>query len=239
MKHKKSIIITLCPFLVPTSPPQNVVVQSSTATQLDVTWDPPPLDAQNGDIQGYKVSIICLFSVLLQICHTYIMPSFFFNIFSLKNIWILHLELFYSVYRSISGSFSSRMRRSACVLCSCRSSGWSLRTWQATPPTWSVLRPSMLQGTGPAPCPPEGVLSKQVSYCKSRCGWGDYSDLQKTNGTYLAAKISCQHRVAFHSLKFCISLCLCLPSICLPLSSAQWNSFSLFNRIVYGSHVLM
>ncbi|TMS15293.1 Protein sidekick-2 [Larimichthys crocea] len=40
---------------VPTSPPQNVVVQSSTATQLDVMWDPPPLDAQNGDIQGYKI----------------------------------------------------------------------------------------------------------------------------------------------------------------------------------------
>lgn len=46
---------TLCSLPVPTSPPQNVVVQSSTATQLDVTWDPPPLDAQNGDIQGYKV----------------------------------------------------------------------------------------------------------------------------------------------------------------------------------------
>ena len=43
---------------VPTAPPQNVVVQSSTATQLDVMWDPPPPDAQNGDIQGYKVSII-------------------------------------------------------------------------------------------------------------------------------------------------------------------------------------
>uniref|UniRef100_A0A3P8S606 Sidekick cell adhesion molecule 2 n=1 Tax=Amphiprion percula TaxID=161767 RepID=A0A3P8S606_AMPPE len=40
---------------VPTAPPQNVVIQSSTATQLDVTWDPPPLDAQNGDIQGYKI----------------------------------------------------------------------------------------------------------------------------------------------------------------------------------------
>uniref|UniRef100_A0A8D3E8J7 Sidekick cell adhesion molecule 2a n=1 Tax=Scophthalmus maximus TaxID=52904 RepID=A0A8D3E8J7_SCOMX len=40
---------------VPTAPPQNVMVQSSTATQLDVTWDPPPLDAQNGDIQGYKI----------------------------------------------------------------------------------------------------------------------------------------------------------------------------------------
>uniref|UniRef100_A0A8C5B5A4 Fibronectin type-III domain-containing protein n=1 Tax=Gadus morhua TaxID=8049 RepID=A0A8C5B5A4_GADMO len=40
---------------VPTAPPQNVVIQSSTATQLDVTWDHPPLDAQNGDIQGYKI----------------------------------------------------------------------------------------------------------------------------------------------------------------------------------------
>lgn len=49
---------------VPTAPPQNVVVQSSTATQLDVTWDPPPLDAQNGDIQGYKVSKKVLFLYL-------------------------------------------------------------------------------------------------------------------------------------------------------------------------------
>lgn len=49
------------PVLVPTSPPLNVMVQSSTATQLDVMWDPPPLDAQNGDIQGYKVSIITPF----------------------------------------------------------------------------------------------------------------------------------------------------------------------------------
>ncbi|XP_036408661.1 protein sidekick-2-like [Megalops cyprinoides] len=40
---------------VPTAPPQNVAVQSATATQLDVTWDPPPVEAQNGDIQGYKV----------------------------------------------------------------------------------------------------------------------------------------------------------------------------------------
>ncbi|CAB1313298.1 unnamed protein product, partial [Coregonus sp. 'balchen'] len=39
----------------PTAPPQNVAIQSATATQLDVTWEPPPLDTQNGDIQGYKV----------------------------------------------------------------------------------------------------------------------------------------------------------------------------------------
>ncbi|XP_076852894.1 protein sidekick-2 isoform X2 [Brachyhypopomus gauderio] len=40
---------------VPTAPPQNVAVQSSSASQLDITWDPPPLEAQNGDIQGYKI----------------------------------------------------------------------------------------------------------------------------------------------------------------------------------------
>lgn len=43
---------------MPTAPPQNVAIQSATATQLDVTWDPPPVEAQNGDIQGYKVKVI-------------------------------------------------------------------------------------------------------------------------------------------------------------------------------------
>lgn len=42
---------------VPTAPPRNVAIQSATATQLDVTWEPPPVDAQNGDIQGYKVNL--------------------------------------------------------------------------------------------------------------------------------------------------------------------------------------
>uniref|UniRef100_A0A673X4W1 Sidekick cell adhesion molecule 2 n=1 Tax=Salmo trutta TaxID=8032 RepID=A0A673X4W1_SALTR len=40
---------------VPTAPPQNMAIQTATATQLDVTWESPPLDTQNGDIQGYKV----------------------------------------------------------------------------------------------------------------------------------------------------------------------------------------
>lgn len=40
---------------VPTGAPQNVVVKAATATQLDVTWEPPPPESQNGDIQGYKV----------------------------------------------------------------------------------------------------------------------------------------------------------------------------------------
>lgn len=40
---------------VPTTAPRHVAVHSPTATQLDVTWEPPPLESQNGDIQGYKV----------------------------------------------------------------------------------------------------------------------------------------------------------------------------------------
>ncbi|XP_061160026.1 protein sidekick-2-like isoform X2 [Syngnathus typhle] len=40
---------------VPTASPQNVVVQSTAATQLDVAWDPPLADTQNGDLQGYKI----------------------------------------------------------------------------------------------------------------------------------------------------------------------------------------
>uniref|UniRef100_A0A8C2UJT2 Sidekick cell adhesion molecule 2 n=1 Tax=Coturnix japonica TaxID=93934 RepID=A0A8C2UJT2_COTJA len=40
---------------VPTGAPQNVAVKAATATQLDVTWEPPPAETQNGDIQGYKI----------------------------------------------------------------------------------------------------------------------------------------------------------------------------------------
>jgi len=49
--------VTLSPSsdTVPTGAPQNVAVQAATATQLDVTWEPPPAESQNGDIQGYKV----------------------------------------------------------------------------------------------------------------------------------------------------------------------------------------
>ncbi|NXH50445.1 SDK2 protein, partial [Dicaeum eximium] len=42
---------------VPTAAPQNVAVQAATATQLDVTWEPPPVESQNGDIQGYKIHV--------------------------------------------------------------------------------------------------------------------------------------------------------------------------------------
>lgn len=54
----------------------------------------------------------------------------------------------------------------------------------------------MLQGMGPAPCPPEGVLSKQVSCSKSRCGGGDCIDVLNTSGIQFAAKTTCQHHLA-------------------------------------------
>lgn len=34
--------------------PQNVQVNPLTASQLEVTWDPPPAGSQNGNVQGYK-----------------------------------------------------------------------------------------------------------------------------------------------------------------------------------------
>ncbi|XP_007941083.1 protein sidekick-1 [Orycteropus afer afer] len=39
----------------PAMPPQSVRVSPLTASQLEVTWEPPPPESQNGNIQGYKV----------------------------------------------------------------------------------------------------------------------------------------------------------------------------------------
>lgn len=103
----QKVLIYTVSILVPTAPPQNVVVQSSTATQLDVTWDPPPLDAQNGDIQGYKVLIMYLF----KSCHksTQLTSYFLFfqyifigkkqksNEFCILNSLILFIDLFLGV----------------------------------------------------------------------------------------------------------------------------------------------
>ncbi|XP_078273747.1 protein sidekick-1 isoform X2 [Rhinoraja longicauda] len=40
---------------VPTRGPQDVKIRPLTATQLEVAWNPPPAEAQNGKIQGYKI----------------------------------------------------------------------------------------------------------------------------------------------------------------------------------------
>ncbi|XP_069726618.1 protein sidekick-1 isoform X1 [Phaenicophaeus curvirostris] len=39
----------------PALAPQNIRVNSLSASQLELTWDPPPADSQNGNIQGYKI----------------------------------------------------------------------------------------------------------------------------------------------------------------------------------------
>ncbi|CAI9173366.1 unnamed protein product [Rangifer tarandus platyrhynchus] len=39
----------------PTQAPQHVQVNPLTASQLEVAWEPPPPESQNGNIQGYKI----------------------------------------------------------------------------------------------------------------------------------------------------------------------------------------
>lgn len=45
-----------CPALsaAPAMAPQHVQVTPLTASQLEVAWDPPPPESQNGNVQGYK-----------------------------------------------------------------------------------------------------------------------------------------------------------------------------------------
>lgn len=42
-------------FTAPSAPPTNVRVTAKNATALNVHWNPPPLDTQNGKLSGYKV----------------------------------------------------------------------------------------------------------------------------------------------------------------------------------------
>nr|KAF6347352.1 sidekick cell adhesion molecule 1 [Pipistrellus kuhlii] len=39
----------------PAMAPQNIRVSPLTASQLEVTWEPPPPESQNGNVQGYKI----------------------------------------------------------------------------------------------------------------------------------------------------------------------------------------
>jgi len=64
----------LCSFVAPSVAPQNIQINTLSSTQLEVQWEPPPAETQNGIIQGYKVtppnhpprtiSLILLLSVL-------------------------------------------------------------------------------------------------------------------------------------------------------------------------------
>ncbi|XP_036384090.1 protein sidekick-1 isoform X2 [Megalops cyprinoides] len=39
----------------PSVAPQNIQVNALSSTQLEVLWEPPPVETQNGNIQGYKI----------------------------------------------------------------------------------------------------------------------------------------------------------------------------------------
>ncbi|KTG32005.1 hypothetical protein cypCar_00017108, partial [Cyprinus carpio] len=39
----------------PSVAPQNIQLKSVSSSQLDVEWQPPPVETQNGNIQGYKI----------------------------------------------------------------------------------------------------------------------------------------------------------------------------------------
>ncbi|KAJ8372867.1 hypothetical protein AAFF_G00276400 [Aldrovandia affinis] len=39
----------------PSVPPQNIKVNGLSSAQLEVVWEPPPVETQNGNIQGYKI----------------------------------------------------------------------------------------------------------------------------------------------------------------------------------------
>ena len=42
-------------FTAPTAPPSNFVVGETTPTSAVLTWDPPPIDQQNGVIRYYII----------------------------------------------------------------------------------------------------------------------------------------------------------------------------------------
>ena len=42
--------------IVPSLPPEDIRCAALTSTSLQISWQPPPLNHQNGLMQGYKVS---------------------------------------------------------------------------------------------------------------------------------------------------------------------------------------
>lgn len=42
---------------VPTAPPRDVTAEALSPTEVALTWKPPALAQQNGDLLGYKVGI--------------------------------------------------------------------------------------------------------------------------------------------------------------------------------------
>lgn len=52
------LLCSVLPLSAPSAPPQQVTVLTvgnQNSTSISISWDPPPLDHQNGIIQEYKV----------------------------------------------------------------------------------------------------------------------------------------------------------------------------------------
>lgn len=45
---------------MPAAPPQNVAAEVLSSTSAQLSWEPPPLDQQNGVIQEYEVIMVVL-----------------------------------------------------------------------------------------------------------------------------------------------------------------------------------
>ena len=48
-------MLSLC--IGPSAPPQDVTTMVISSTSISVSWNPPPLPDQNGDITGYQLVI--------------------------------------------------------------------------------------------------------------------------------------------------------------------------------------
>ena len=50
------VIATDPPFTVPVAAPQNIEATAFDSNTIQLSWDPPPLESQNGDIQQYLIN---------------------------------------------------------------------------------------------------------------------------------------------------------------------------------------
>ena len=57
--HNNNIFITNYPLslLAPAAPPQDIMIHNITSTSFTLTWQPPPLELQNGVIRSYTITI--------------------------------------------------------------------------------------------------------------------------------------------------------------------------------------
>ena len=52
------MLIYLVPILAPSSPPEKLTSGIVTSTSITLTWQPPPLESQNGIIRSYEIVLV-------------------------------------------------------------------------------------------------------------------------------------------------------------------------------------